>query len=400
MRWEGDKHYSDPIFIQLSCKCPINFFEDKCNGISWEYREMWCNQLPNSKNSSEAIIIMPGIYESVSSYFRLMPELAAHGYRVVSIGYSEHTSFRTFPIGFNELMVMLKIREIHFIGNGFGAFIILQLCSNPKKAWLAKSLTLINGYTNTDLYNKSSIVLKPFSLISAKSNLFSEFDRYNLSKNPSNSVLFVAHELSDMKAAVAASRIELRHRKGWPLDIQLPDEAIMSIETNDRIIKTPESALPETIFPKCKMALMKEGGEFPHLEKPYDILPYLLSHLTKWGTPVDISGFDQDSLLGQNSLGTKPDPDISEYTDPSDRDEQLEIDTNVHSENVKLPNNTNSETPDFDAQRSEEDNFAKPEQDYVAPAENDPDEKPQKDIFDQDNDYFGEPEDDPFKQPF
>ena len=34
------------------------------------------------------------------------------------------------------------------------------------------------------------------------------------------------------------------------------------------------------------MSLMKEGGDWPHLEAPADLLSYLFVHLRKWGEPI------------------------------------------------------------------------------------------------------------------
>lgn len=276
--WSGDHHYSDPTFITISCSCPIRSFLDSSK-VEWSFRELG----PNKK--TEAIIILPGIRETVSSYFHMMPALAARGYRVLTIGYPDYQSYIPYHKGFCELMYHLKIMEIHFIGNDFGGFVSLQLNSAPKKTYLPKSITLINSYTNIDHYAPTGInSIRLFRAVTAKSVLIEELVNNHLLEHPTQSIMFIGHEIEAITNKSAVCRVELRKKKGYPIDILIPDEAVMIVESNDRAINYPEDSLPSKKFPKAKYALMKEGGDYPHLEAPNDLLPYIMSHLRQFSS--------------------------------------------------------------------------------------------------------------------
>jgi maspardin len=276
--WSGANHYSDSQFIQISCACPVCFFRDTSHGNNWEFRQL------GDKQKAEAVVFIPGIRETVSSYFQLMPTLANRGYRVITISYLDCQNYNQFSEGFNELMVHLQVRVIHFCGNDFGGFLALQISSAPKKTFLTKSITLVNSYSKPPQASRSSFKL--FNFLSAKSELIKDLETYNVYQRMSESLLFIIHEIETLSNSVTQSRLELKASRPFPFCIQIPDEAICVIETNDRFIHYPDDCNPMNIFPKAKLSLMKSGGDWPHLEAPADLLSYLFVHLQKWGETI------------------------------------------------------------------------------------------------------------------
>ena len=276
--WSGDLHYSDPQFISISCSCPVCFFKDTCHGKSWEYRQL------GEKSNPEAVIFIPGIRETVSSYFHMMPAIASRGYRVLTVSYLNCETFTEICDGFNELMKNLSIRAVHFCGDDFGGFIALQIASYAKKLFLTKSITLINSYTTLRQFRTSGIgSFKLLGFITAKSELLREMETYNVYQKLSESLYFITHEIEQISTTIAQCRVALRNSKPFPIDIQIPEEAVSVVETQDRLIQYSPDSDPLKTFPKAVSSLMKTGGDWPHLEAPADLLSYLLVHLKKWG---------------------------------------------------------------------------------------------------------------------
>lgn len=281
--WSGDAHYSDSQFIQISMTCPIHFFRDRCHNCSWQYREL------GDRSNPEAVILLPGIRETVSSYFHLMPALNSRGYRVVSVSFQNSPNYIYLTEGFNELMLHLQIRYAHFVGNDLGGFIALQIASAPKKVFLTKSITLINYYASNQQFKGGSFnSIKLLKLFSAKSDLLKEFEKFNVYQNPSQSLLFVSHEVETISSEDARVRVELRQSHALPLDVTIPDKAIMVIDISNRIIQYSEDSDPMKKFPDAILSIMKEGGDWPHLEAPQDLIQYLLVHLRKWTETMKI----------------------------------------------------------------------------------------------------------------
>lgn len=277
--WSGDNHYSDSQFIQISCACPVCFFRDSVNDKSWEYRQL------GDKKNPEAVVFIPGIRETVSSYFQLMPALASRGYRVITVSYLDCENYTQFSNGFNELMIHLQVRAVHLCGNDFGGFLALEVSSAPKKSFLTKSITLINSYAKPPPQASRS-PFKIFNFLTAKSDLIKDLETYNVYQRMSESLLFITHEIEQLTTTTSQCRIEMKNSKPFPLDLQISDEAICVIEANDRFIQYPEECDPMKKFPNARLSLMKQGGDWPHLEAPADLLSYLFVHLRKFGEPI------------------------------------------------------------------------------------------------------------------
>lgn len=280
--WSGDAHYSDSQFIQISMTCPIHFFRDRAHENSWEYREL------GERKNPEAVVFLPGIRETVNSYFHLMPAINSRGYRAVTISYKNSDNFKDFADGFNELMLHLQIRTVHLVGNDLGGFLALQVSSAPKKVFLTKSIVLINSYATNSQFKSGGLNFGLLKLISAKSDILDEFSKFDVYSNMSNSLLFVTHEIETLSSDIARARVQLRQSKALPLDLQIPQEAVMVVDVADKKIQYSEDSDPMKKYPNAILSLMKEGGDWPHLEVPQDLIQYLLVHLRKWGQPLEV----------------------------------------------------------------------------------------------------------------
>ena len=291
--WSGDDHYSDAQFISISCSCPVCFFRDSSHNKSWEYRHL------GDKHNPEAVIFIPGIRETVSSYFHMMPTVASRGYRVLTVSYLDSENYLELSDGFNELMRHLSIRAVHFCGNDLGGFIALQLASAPKKSFLTQSITLINSYTSIKQFQPTGLAsVKFLKFLTAKSELIKELETFNVYQRMSQSLLFVTHEIEQLTTTVSQCRVGLRTCRPLPLDIQIPEEAVSVVDTQDRFIQYSPDSDPLKTYPKAVASIMKTGGDWPHLETPGDLLSYLFVHLQKWGEKpqTEFDGHEENKM--------------------------------------------------------------------------------------------------------
>lgn len=271
----GDAHYSDERFVQISMNNPTHFFRDR-RGFSWTYREV------GGRVVDETVVIIPGIRETLNTYFQLIPDFMKFGFRVLSICYLEVETIENFCKGFNDLTCHLGITDIHIIGNDLGGYLGLQLSSFVKKRYNPKSLLMINSYVSNVFFKRSIMQsLGPLGALVGKKALLEEFDTFNVHQFHSEGLLFVSKEILVLSASEASARVNLRTSRPNEIRLPFPEENICVIETSDRLILYPDEYNPSNFFNKARVSLMKGGGEWPHLNAPNDLMQYILVHLQR-----------------------------------------------------------------------------------------------------------------------
>lgn len=294
--WSGIDHYNDNSFIETSIKMPLQVFSNNFAPYTLKFRQL------GDRNKEEAVIFLPSAYESEASCFRIAPLFEKAGYRFVSVTADNHTDFEMCIQTFDQFYRYLGVTAIHYIGVDFGGFLALQLQNTINFAAKCLSLTLINSYTRNDMFVPRKITMfSVFGSFVAKSNLMSELTDIDPSLPPLNSTEFVKKEVESMKMAEARDRMELRMAMTPPLYLHVPPQAIMSIEPLDRRMEFTPRFLPSLTISVVKQALMKHGGDFPHLECPEDCFTYILCHIKKWTptTEADIQETPQDTAENQ-----------------------------------------------------------------------------------------------------
>ena len=287
-KWNGADHYNDADFIETSIKMPRQEFSNNRYPYTLTYRQL------GDRNNEEAIVFIPSVYETEASSFRIAPLFVNAGYRFISVTTGNHQTFEDLIQTFDQFFRFLKVKRVHLVGCDFGGFVCLQIQNTINFAAKVLSLTLINSYTRNDMYAPREITLfSIFGSLVSKYDLNKELDEYDQKGGPTNSSLFVRKEIGVLSMSELGSRITLRMAMTPPLYLHVPPQAIMSIEPLDRRMSLTPRFLPSLTLGGVKQAMMKTGGDFPHLEAPEDTFTYILCHIKKWDVP--------DKPLAENS---------------------------------------------------------------------------------------------------
>ncbi|OHT10495.1 unknown unsecreted protein [Tritrichomonas foetus] len=214
-----------------------------------------------------------------SSFFRTAVLFDELDIRLIVLNIGNHTTFPLLIDTMNLFLKHLHIKKVHFIGINFGGFVALQIQNSRNILFDIESMILINAFTtNTYYLHPESTAAKLFTAIATRTKLEKELEADGLFTEPvTESLKFIRKDINSLDRREAKCRVTLRQSLTSRIVLHVPDEAVMSIETMDRKIVLPD-IVSET-FPDVKLAMMKNGGDFPHLEAPDDLYPYLLCHI-------------------------------------------------------------------------------------------------------------------------
>ena len=272
------QHFNDVLLMQLSCRYPINYRFDRVRGVQWQFR------IGGNSKSEEIIIFLPGIYETCSSFLYILDKLVSRGYRAASVDFGEYTKYKQLAKAFDQFIDSIHATKVHLIGDDMGGFIALEIASYQKLETKILSISLINSFSSPVVYKKPSLLFNVFGQLSVRSVLTSEIEDLGIIERGYSSGIFMTKEIEYLIPEVLAARIKLREAKQIPIAPRCDPSAIMTIETMDKAFTFPEEFLPSVALKGCRLALMKFGGDWPHIENPDDTLQYLTAHLRKWGT--------------------------------------------------------------------------------------------------------------------
>ena len=276
--FQPEKHSTDPVIMKLLYKYPIQTKYDKVYGNQWRFRTTSENDL----KTDEAVVIIPGTYETCTSYIYLLDRLVSLGYRAVIIDFGEYPKFKQIAKAFDQFCDGIGVNKAHIIGDDLGGFIALQVASHPKIGTKILSISLINSFTSLSVLKKPNFLFSVFGQLSARSILQKEIDNFHIPQEYTSAV-FIKKEIENELPEVLAARIKMREAKTMQIQPRCDPASIMSIETLDKFFVFDEKFLPSIGLKGCRQALMKFGGEWPHIQNPDDIVEYITAHLRKWG---------------------------------------------------------------------------------------------------------------------
>ena len=274
--WKGFLHYNDPIFIETSCRMPVQTFKHNKLDSCIKFRQI------GDRTATEAVLFFPSIYETEAVAFRLAPLFEKENIRFISINTYNHTNFNDLIRTVRQLCLYLHLEKIHLVGSDLGGFICLQIQACQPFPSKIETLTLINSYTeNTFFIPREMTSFSVFGYLVAKSKLEEELTQSGIGSE-TESYMFVHKEIEYADKKDVASKIELRMSQSLPLKVNIDRQRIMSVEPLDRRLRMITPYISSSTFSDCKVALMKKGGDFPYLEEPEDLFTYLLCHIRKF----------------------------------------------------------------------------------------------------------------------
>ena len=293
-----EKHYSDSLIVKLSMKYPIQYKFDRVYGVQWRFRTTSANDL----KTDEAVVMIPGTYETCTSYIYMLDKLVSLGYRAVIIDFGEYPKFKQIAKAFDQFCDGLGVNKAHIIGDDMGGFMALQIASHPKIGTKILSISLINAFTSLSVLKRPNILFSVFGQLSARSLLKKEIEEFH-SPQGYTSEIFIQKEIETELPDVLDARLKLRNAKTMTINPRCDPSAIMSIETLDKFFLFDEEYIPSIALKGCRQALMKWGGEWPHIQNPDDTIEYITAHLRKWGKlPKNLEEAQEEANKEQEAL--------------------------------------------------------------------------------------------------
>ncbi|OHS99657.1 hypothetical protein TRFO_08280 [Tritrichomonas foetus] len=297
-------HVQDPLFMSISVSHPLESEIDYVYGNQIQYR-----RFGSTDETQDAVIMIPGLYESCSGSVYLFALLEKYGYRGYIIELPGYKKFKHSSLGFIQFCAKKKIQRCHLIGSDLGGYQCLQIASYPyvNKEIEILSIILINSYTDIEAVKNQTVSSKIFGKLAAKRVITKDIERANNINPNSKSTNFITKEIKFLNSEDIATRLELMNSHPRTIELCVPNEAVMSIETLNHTIPIPESAIPSVSLENCRVALLKDGGDWPHIEEPEDACQYILAHLRKFGNIPKL-----DQILKNTNENQEEEPNISE----------------------------------------------------------------------------------------
>ncbi|ORM41062.1 Maspardin [Babesia sp. Xinjiang] len=286
-------------YARFKQKTPVKRVFDPISELYWTYYE--CAKTRKTRDSDRGtaelptVVLLHGICGTAGCYFYVMNKLSEAGVRCISAQYPEYYSVEEWISGLLHFLEYLKLSKPTVFGSDLGGYLLqLFVEKYPESVY---SMILCNSYRRTDCFSSSpdlrGLYGRWYSVLPHMilRNIFVE--SYICPKNyhgiPRVSVMeqlareFMASELDQLTASDLGSRISLQMSTEYVGDFglqRMPHSKILIIETNNN--NTPEELNEEmrTAYADAKIATMKNGGDFPYLTKPEEIVTFVMVHLT------------------------------------------------------------------------------------------------------------------------
>ena len=269
---------SSPEFVEFSCLCPVQKFEDIMNEVTWEYR------IGGRDDAEEAVAIIPDVNETTNGCFLVAKGLISAGFRVLVVSIPPYLSVVPFMTGFDLLTASKMISKVHLVGIGFGGYLACQISNFHQLSAEVGSITIISSCLNPAKLFKSAI--GAFPSLTGKSDLTKELNRDKVPEGLRPACAFVVSEIESLPSALVGARLKFRG-KAPPAPLPKVDaERVMVIQPADWAFKMDETARPHKVITGCRYEKIESGGNVPHLANPEKLVELIKEHLTKWHAPV------------------------------------------------------------------------------------------------------------------
>ncbi|KAJ3433646.1 acid cluster protein [Anaeramoeba flamelloides] len=241
---------------------------------AWAYYDLG----PRNK---QALVCLHGLAGACSVFYKQALYLSSFGYRVVCAQYPAFWKISKFKRIFQTFLGELELERVHLFGVGLGGFLCLKyLEKNPKKV---ASVVLCNSFLSTKFFNKINTYGKSIAWVPEfwlKRKLLKTFPTENLLFGVADSVDFMVDIVNNLTFEELASRFSILGENLAVKSIDFDPNKVTVITTMDRCLCPRKTRLQvASMFPNCKNAQIKFGGEFPHLANYDDINLHLMVHL-------------------------------------------------------------------------------------------------------------------------
>ncbi|CDR96566.1 hypothetical protein, conserved [Babesia bigemina] len=287
-------------YARFKLENPVKRVFDPISELHWTYYEGATVKKPDGSDESLAelpcVVLLHGICGTAGCYFYVIEKLAKAGVRCISAQYPEYYSPDEWIEGLLHFLEYIKLSKPLVFASDLGGY-LLQLFVEKYPESLS-AIALCNSYRRTDCFSSSpelrGMYGRLFTVLPhvVLKNIFVEYyicpqDNVRArAKSPMVEQLareFMANELNQLTASDLGGRISLQMSTDYVDDFcsrRMPPSKILIIETNNNNI--PDELTEDMLeaYQDAKIAHMRDGGDFPYLTKPEEIVTYLMVHLT------------------------------------------------------------------------------------------------------------------------
>lgn len=233
----------------------------------------------------EPLICFHSLIGSPESFFHQVISLAPRGYRVLSIQIPPYWTIVEFCEAFHAFLDMLNLSRIHIYAAGLGGFLALQYAA--QKPERISSIVLTHAFLDCDPINTtvpySASVLRWLPDFLVRSTIRSLFPKGRTSLHQANAAEFSIGHTMTAPRELLASRLALFATSSTVVSrLHIPESRITLIDTLDRpasSLQTSERTASE--LKGARRAFLKEGGDFPFLSVPDDVIVHLVVHMRR-----------------------------------------------------------------------------------------------------------------------
>ncbi|XP_054159506.1 maspardin-like [Oppia nitens] len=237
------------------------------------------------KTVTSPLICLPPVSGTADVFFRLLIDLSAKGYRVISAEYPVYWTVREFVNGFSRLLDHMNLERVHVLGASLGGFLAQKFAESTYQSHRIQSLILVNSFADTSVFNHTesavmfwmtpSALLKKLVMGSSSMITTSKDDQYII-----DAIEFMSERLDTLPQPELASRLTLNCISCYVEPQRLNNIDITLLDVFDQCALS-QSVREELykLYPDARRAHLKTGGNFPYLSRWDDVIMHIVVHL-------------------------------------------------------------------------------------------------------------------------
>lgn len=271
-------------YQDFKANCPLLRYVDPRNDeFVWEYHQL------GSSSMKEACVFLHGLAGGAAVFFHQLNDIAAKGYRVISVQFPGYHRVTDWVKGFDRFLDEIGLNRAHIFGADLGGYLAQHFAAaRPARV---RSLMLSNSYIDTDYFADSMVLpvmgvhmlalLPHFVLKKLLLDMLPEVYSEMIVKQACD---FMACTLDDLSATDLAARLTLLYTETRVPKLLIPNESVLILDVSDAtVLPKPIRDQIRDKYPGAKLSVLKGGGDFPFLSRAAETAVHILVHMRSCG---------------------------------------------------------------------------------------------------------------------
>eukprot|EP01100_Stratorugosa_tubuloviscum_P010507 TRINITY_DN4516_c5_g1_i1.p1 TRINITY_DN4516_c5_g1~~TRINITY_DN4516_c5_g1_i1.p1 ORF type:complete len:286 (-),score=108.42 TRINITY_DN4516_c5_g1_i1:35-892(-) len=271
---QGFKNFKSWVALQTINIEQISSEERKWKFYDWGPRDV------------TPLVLLPCLSGLANSYFRQFLSLCPKGFRIIAIQPPGYPNISTFVKGLDTFLSTIGVDKVHLFGSSLGGFLAQVYAQVYPERVI--SLILNNTFSSTNFFAQRMRYTTFISLLPAfalQRMILETFPQHELPIEVALSVDFMVLQLDQISQSELASRLTILSTSFNITKSPIDPSKITFIEVLDDV-SLPEEIREQTfgLYPNCKVAQIKSGGNFPFLANADEFNLHIVVHLRANGT--------------------------------------------------------------------------------------------------------------------